>query len=63
MQELLNKLKELSNKYEKLSKTLGLDDDCEEEFFNDSEEAIDEGKSQAYWMTHLDLDKLIKEYD
>ncbi len=63
MQELLNKLKELSNKYEKLSKTLGLNDDCEEEFFNDSDEAIDEGKSQAYWIAHLDLDKAIKEYD
>lgn len=43
MQELLNKLKELSNKYEKLSNTLGLNDDCEEEFFNDCDEAINEG--------------------
>lgn len=63
MQELLNKLKELSNKYEKLSTTLGLDDDCEEEFFNDSDEAIDEGKSQAYWRVHIDLNELIKKYD
>ena len=30
MEELLNKLKELSNRYEVLSKTLGLDDDEEE---------------------------------
>lgn len=63
MQELLNKLKKLSNRYEKLSKTLGLNDDCEEEFFNDSDEAIDEGRSQAYWSAHIELDKLIKEYD
>ena len=63
MQELLNKLKELSNKYEKLSNVLGLDDDCKEEFFNDSDEAINEGKSQAYWRVHIDLDKLIKEYN
>lgn len=63
MQELLNKLKELSNKYEKLSNALGLNDDCEEKFFNDCDEAINEGKSQAYWRAHIDLDKIIKEYD
>lgn len=60
---MLNKLKELSNKYEKLSNILGLDDDCEEKFFHDTDEAIDEGKSQAYWRVHIDLDGLIKEYD
>lgn len=63
MQELLNKLKELSNRYEKLSNTLGLNDDCKKEFFNDSDEAINDGISQAYWNAHIDLDKLIKEYD
>lgn len=62
MEELLNKLKELSNRYEVLSKTLGLDDD-EEEYFPDCELAIDEGKSQVYWKVHIELNNLIKEYD
>lgn len=63
MEELLNKLKEMSNKYENFSNALGLDDDCEEEHFLDCETAIDEGKSQAYWSIHIELDELIKEYD
>ena len=62
MEELLNKLKELSNRCEVLYKTLGLDDD-EEEYFPDCELAIDEGKSQAYWKVHIELNNLIKEYD
>lgn len=62
MEKLLSKLKELSKKYEQLSNTLGLNDD-EEEFFPDSDVAIDEGKSQAYWKVHIELNNLIKEYD
>lgn len=62
MEGLLNTLKELSKKYEKLSDSLGLDD-SEEEFYPDSDTAIDDGKSQAYWSVHNELDKLIKEYE
>lgn len=63
MKKLLNKLKEMSNKYEQLSNTLGLDDDYEGEYYPDCEVAIDEGKSKAYWSVHIELDELIKEYD
>ena len=59
MKELINKLKELSKKYEHLSNVLGLDDD-EEEIYLDNDMAIDEGRSQAYFDVHMELGKLIR---
>jgi len=61
IERLLSELRELSKKYEHLSNSLGLDD--EEECYPDCDMAIDDGKSQAYWAVHIELDKLIKEYD
>lgn len=62
MNKLLSELRELSNKYKKLSNDLGFDNN-EEEFYPDSDSAINEGQSQAYWRVHIELDRLIKEYD
>lgn len=61
MNELINELKILSERYEVWSKNLGLDDD-EEEFYPDSDAAINDGMSQAYWHVHRELEELIKKY-
>lgn len=62
MRELLNKLKELSEKYKCLSDSLGLNEN-EEEYYEDCDDAIDDGKSQAYFAAHIELEELIKKYD
>ena len=60
MKELLDKIKELSTKYEKISNNFGTIDI---DYCRNCKEILNEGKSQAYWTVHIELDKLIKKYN
>lgn len=60
MNELLNELQALCNIYKGIAENLCKDDD--EEFYADADDAIADGRGQAFWEVHIDLNKIIERY-
>lgn len=64
MEKIIEDLKVMSSKYKELSERLGLPDDFGYDYcLLDNDEVIDEGRSQAYWDAHIDIEHLISSYN
>lgn len=61
MEEILKELKNLSDAYERRANNLCIPDG-EEDFYADSDDAVSDGRGQAFWEAHIDLENLIKKY-